>query len=229
MAFSCVNCDGLFNSAQYSHYSRPRRQYCAHSQDDGTAGKNTNRVEGKWNHLSEFVSIRSPWLKLVGEKVRDDRGHVLDYWRVEKDNSAVILTLHRDRVILPRPSYRPGLGRVTLDFPGGRIPNDAQDPIHVVPTILQRELGVNNSDDIQSIDRLNVEGWPINSSFNNQVLFGFVVTLNPRVSLSTSKLYREASYSTQSPEDMTKLLQDIVCLQCRSVLLQWMSTSSRRD
>lgn len=170
-----------------------------------------------WDVLSRFVEIRSPWLTLIGEKLRDNRSQILEYWRVEKANSAVILTIRPDQFVIPLPTYRPGLGEATLDFPGGRIPAD-REAIDVVPQILQRELGVAESE-ILKIESLNDKGWAVNSSFSNQKLYGFVAQLQPNFAGDRDKI--GATYPITS-EGIAELLRDLTCLQCRAVLLEWM-------
>ncbi|WP_228040136.1 hypothetical protein [Nodosilinea sp. LEGE 07088] len=43
---------------------------------------------------------------------------MLEYWRVEKADSVIILPLQNQRLILPPHTYRPGMGKLTLDFQG---------------------------------------------------------------------------------------------------------------
>ncbi|WP_232731720.1 NUDIX hydrolase [Kamptonema formosum] len=140
-----------------------------------------NSSENGWQTLDKFVEIRSPWLTLIGEHLQDNRGRILEYWRVEKADSAVILTLQNGNLILPPPTYRPGLGQATLDFAGGRVP-PGQTPETAVPTILQRELGVETSA-ICHLTPLNTIGWAVNSSFSNQKLYGFVAELHPTAAI----------------------------------------------
>lgn len=175
------------------------------------------RSQLPWDVLSRFVEIRSPWLTLVGEKLKDNRGQILEYWRVEKADSVVILTVEKDRFVLPVSMYRPGLGEATLDFPGGRVPAGL-DAIDVVPQILERELGAMESD-ILRVESLNEKGWAINSSFSNQKLYGFVVELNPNFGGDRDKI--GAKYPITS-DGIAELLRDLTCLQCRAVLLEWM-------
>jgi len=170
-----------------------------------------------WDVLSRFVEIRSPWLTLIGEKLRDNRSQILEYWRVEKANSAVILTIQKDQFVLPVPMYRPGLGEATLDFPGGRVPAD-RDAIDVVPQILERELGA-AAGEILQVQPLNETGWAINSSFSNQKLYGFVAELKPNFAGDRDKI--GVKYPITS-EGIAELLRDLTCLQCRAVLLEWM-------
>lgn len=44
----------------------------------------------KWQKINRFVEISSPWVKLFGEKYKDHRGEIIDYWRIEK----IIQLLH---------------------------------------------------------------------------------------------------------------------------------------
>jgi len=64
---------------------------------------------------------------------------VREYWRVERVDSVIVIPIQQDRIILPVPTYRPGIGEWTWDFPGGRCPMN-QSPEEVVEAILAREL-----------------------------------------------------------------------------------------
>jgi len=80
--------------------------------------------EEPWLLLSQMVEVRSPWLSVIGERLRDATGREREYWRVEKPDSLLVITIQDGRLLLPARSYRPGVGRTTLDFAGGRL----QDP-----------------------------------------------------------------------------------------------------
>ena len=175
----------------------------------------------QWQTLGCFVEIRSPWLTLIGEKLQDERGQILDYWRVEKADSVVIVTIQSDRLLLPKPMYRPGLQAATLDFPGGRVPS-GQNPSAAVPAIINRELGCEEAA-IAHLTPLNQTGWAINSSFSNQKLYGFVAELSPTALISRDRL--GATYPTTAT-GIKHLLQDLTCLQCRTVLLEWWQSQS---
>lgn len=175
-----------------------------------------------WQTLERFVEIRSPWLTLIGEKIRDDRDRLLDYWRVEKADSAIAIPLQDGQIFLPAPAYRPGVGKATLDFPGGRI-LPGQQPADAIPGILERELGV-CEEAIARFRAINATGWAINSSFSNQKLYGFVAELSPAVAIAPEHI--GATYPATS-EGIRALLNVLVCLQCRAVLLEW--CNSRDD
>ncbi len=170
-----------------------------------------------WQTLERFVEIRSSWLTLIGEKLQDEQQQILDYWRVEKADSVVIVTIQRGRFLLPKPAYRPGVGKTTLDFPGGRVLPE-QTTVEAAKIILQRELGIEESDIIR-LEPLNQTGWAINSSFSNQKLYGFVAEINSQTIVNPGKL-TSLTY-TNTVSGINNLLQDLTCLQCRAVLLEW--------
>lgn len=142
---------------------------------------------------------------------------IIYYWRVEKADSVVVVTIQNERFLLPKPSYRPGVGRVTLDFPGGRI-LPKQTAVDAVPQILNRELSIKESD-IISLKPLNQNGWAINSSFSNQKLYGFVAEINSKITVNPEKLTPTTYPTTEM--GVNNLLQDLACLQCRAVKLEW--------
>jgi hypothetical protein len=173
--------------------------------------------QGDWQTLERFVEIRSSWLTLIGEKIQDERQQIFDYWRVEKADSVVIITIQKDCFLLPKPDYRPGVGQITLDFPGGRV-LPGQTMLNNVFQILDRELGIKQSE-IINIHPLNQIGWSINSSFSNQKLYGFVAEITPEITVTEEKMYPHTYFTNTS--GINELLQDLTCLQCRAVLLEW--------
>ncbi len=175
-----------------------------------------------WRTLSQFVQIRSPWLTLIGEKLEDENHRVLDYWRIEKADSVIIITLQNNQFLLPKPMYRPGLGQTTLDFPGGRV-TEGKTPVESVSAIITKELGV-RAKAITSLTQINPQGWAVNSSFSNQKLYGFVAEINPQYSLDTKHL---GSTYPNTSEGINSLLQDLTCLQCRGIFLDWLSSRWR--
>lgn len=171
-----------------------------------------------WKTLDRFVEMRSPWFTLIGEHLQDDQQQVLDYWRVERADSIVVLTIQGDKLLFPMLNYRPGLGKPTLDFPGGRV-KAGQTPEEAVLGIMKKELEL-TEEAIARLTLLNPTGWAVNSSFSNQKLYGFVAEIDPAVSVNPELL--SVTYPT-TPEGIRSLLEDLTCLQCRAVLLEWQS------
>jgi stalled ribosome rescue protein Dom34 len=171
----------------------------------------------KWKKISNFVEIKSPWLTIIGEKWQDHQQKILDYWRIEKADSVIILTLWQKQLILPISVYRVGIDEITLDFAGGRI-KPQQSLEKAVDEILQRELNLNCSQ-LNDLTLLNEQGWVINSSFSNQKLYGFVAEIKPEINIDHN--FVGAIYPC-TKQGITELLKKLSCLQCRSILLEWL-------
>lgn len=206
----------------------------AQTRDSDEKEEEAISADPKWQVVSDIITLENPWLTIKGERLLDDRNQLLDYWRVEKADSVIVLALHHQQLVFPKPMYRVGVDRVTLDFAGGRLPRDFQEsPIEVVPHILQRELGVSSGSitrvhalsgggsDAPERDSKGKGGWPINSSFSNQKLLGFVAELDDDCVLDPALVHLRR-YETRSKDDLNSLLEDLVCLQCRAVLMEWM-------
>ena len=171
-----------------------------------------------WQRGERIVTIESPWMRLIAEWWRDDAGRRLDYWRVEHAHSVIVAPLQGGRLLLPRPQFRPGLGRATLDLPGGRLAAGVA-PLDAAVAIVARELGV-PPEAIHDPRPLNKEGWAVNSSFSDQLLFGVTATVSPatRPSLPYDAVSADRA-------GLIELLGRLECLQCRAVVLELLLTA----
>lgn len=160
--------------------------------------------------------MRSHWFTLIGEHWHDHQGTPLEYWRVERAHSVVIIPIQAEQFLLPPAQFRPGVRHATLDFPGGRLPEGVSAD-EAAARILGRELGVMEGA-IAQLTPINPGGWIVNSSFSNQQLFGFVAHLSPDVPVAESQI---GSTHAVSPQGVQDLLAELLCLQCRALLLDW--------
>ena len=174
-------------------------------------------MSSKWQLLETLARFENPWLTLIGERLRDDAGQNLTYWRVERTDSVIIIPIYQENFILPKEYYRHGLGKMTFDFPGGR-----HDPKLTLEQsayrILDKELKI-KSDCIKSMSILNPHGWNVDSSFSSQKVFAFAAQI-----LDSTKLNHDLIEMTQ-PADYNgakAILDKLDCLQCRCALLEWM-------
>lgn len=144
------------------------------------------------------------------------QGKILEYWRIEKADSVIVLPIQDGQFLLPPPSYRPGPGQVTLDFPGGRV-LEGQTFEQAAIATLQRELGI-EAGSITQLTPLSLEGWAVNSSFSNQKLYSFTTYIDHDMKLPPE--FVPVTYPATA-EGVKTLLQKLTCLQCRTVLLEW--------
>ncbi|WP_201223646.1 NUDIX hydrolase [Halochromatium roseum] len=162
------------------------------------------------------MRLDSEWVTLIAERWLCDKGQELDYWRVEKVDSVIVLPLYRQQLLCVRPSFRPGIQRATFDFPGGRLPA-GQQPLELAPLLLERELGVPPTA-IQRTELLNQVPWVINSAFSNQGLWGPVAEIDPNTVLPEDQV---GLMAPATHAGVQQLLQALDCLQCRAVLMEW--------
>lgn len=194
-----------------------------------------------WSLHSRLCDLKTPWFRLLGERLQPSEGQAVDYWRVERAYSVIVVPQQGDRLILPPPQYRPGAGVATWDFPGGRWP-EAQSLAEASYAILERELQV-VPEAVLSLQPLNPDGWWVNSSFSNQKLYGVQARIAPDAVIPPAAI--GAVYLLPSdaatPSDTTitgldpstsppstfpshgslaDLDRQLDCLQCRMVLAQ---------
>ena len=170
----------------------------------------------KWHKVKPIVEIHSAWLSLFAESWKDEKNNELEYWRVEKADSVIVLPIWKNSIVLPHKYFRVGINTCTFDFPGGRVEKYKQ-PQEMISKILERELGV-HSEAINTIKSLNQDGWLINSSFSNQKLYGFVVEISDDYSIPKDQIGKIFPKTRDGILDLLKILN---CLQCRAILLEW--------
>ncbi len=170
----------------------------------------------EWKRLTECVRVSSAWVTLIGEHWLCDKGKELEYWRVEKVDSVIVLPLQAGHVYCVAPTFRPGVGRATIDFPGGRLPA-GKEPSDIVSVLLERELAI-PPEAIYRVEPLNSRKWLINSSFSNQGLWAFVADIDQAVEIPAARIGAKA---TVDETGLNQLATELDCLQCRTVLLEW--------
>jgi hypothetical protein len=170
-----------------------------------------------WQRGDRIVTIESHWVRVIAEQWRDEAGQQLEYWRVERVPSLIVAAVHNGHLLIPQPQFRPGVGRPTLDLPGGRWPA-GRTLTETATAIVTRELGL-PPEAVTDLRSLNEQGWPINSSFSNQLLFAAIATIAPS---ATPTVPHEGFPAT--PAGLRSLLQRLDCLQCRAVVLELLTS-----
>ncbi len=176
-----------------------------------------------WNCQGHLGELRTPWFRIYGERLEDDRGKLVDYWRMERADSVIVLPKQGDDLLLPLPMYRPGAKRSTWDFPGGRAGVD-RPLVTSAEAVLDQELGI-PGEQVEQWVLLNPEGWWVNSSFSDQKLYGFLAIVRPTYTIPPEIL--GARYSAYPQDEVRRqpiqgtwsdLYDRLDCLQCRCLL-----------
>jgi hypothetical protein len=170
-----------------------------------------------WQTLSQIVEVRSRWITLVAERLRDGDGRELEYWRVEKSNSLLVVVEYRDELILPHPTYRPGVARVTQDLAGGRYDGSLSKRSTALE-ILRREFRLAGTVKA-SITELNKMGWDVDSSMSSQQLYGVVAIVDGSTKIPNSRFGTSYPATVQGGRS---LRDDLTCLQCRAAVQAWL-------
>lgn len=169
-----------------------------------------------WKHVKEFLRLGTDWLTLIGDNWIDSEGNLVEYWRVEKKDSLIVLPIVRDQIVVCKPTFRPGVNLNTLDLPGGRY--DKKNTItKSALDILKRELNVEEKH-VNSIRQFNHQGFYVNSSFSNQLLYSCIAELSEDCILSED----EAIFYPLTQQGMTRFFNEVQCLQCRNVVHEWL-------
>lgn len=175
----------------------------------------------KWTFKKEITKVSTKWVKLICEKWLDEEGNELDYWRVEKPDSIIVIPIQNEHFICPKPFFRVGINSCTLDFPGGRLKSRVPKK-DMAYSILLRELGIPKNK-IISLTPLNKKKWIVNSSFSNQGLWVFTAQIHPGHKIPKSKIGATEKATTLGAN---KLLKKLSCLQCRAALHEWKNSFS---
>jgi hypothetical protein len=145
-------------------------------------------------------------MTLYKDHLLSNGGYLLEYLRVDRSDSVIVLVRQAGKFVLPEPQFRPGAGERTLDFPGGRI--DGTEPAICAELTVRRELQL--AEDVHvRLDQLTARPLFVDSAFSSQRVSGFVSEFPEGISLP-GKLYTTS-----------ELLEQLQCLQCRAMLLEW--------
>lgn len=177
-------------------------------------------MENEWTKRRTVMSLTSQWIELHCEEWQKPEGEVCEYWRVKKPDSLIVIPVYDLQLLLPAPSYRPGIGRCTLDFPGGRIDHTEKSDIKTsAQHILLRELNLDESS-VARITPMDATGTIVNSSFNSQKL------LLARADLfCIDDIAKGVRY--HSLDDTDRLLRELECLQCSYALMRFRQIYTR--
>ena len=156
--------------------------------------------------IDSTIVLQSRWITLYKDHLLSNGGYELEYLRVDRSDSVIVLVRQAGKFVLPEPQFRPGIGGRTLDFPGGRI--DGTESAICAELTVRRELQLEENVHVR-LDQLTVRPLYVDSAFSSQKVFGFVSEIPEGTSLQ-GKLYTTS-----------ELMKQLQCLQCRAMLLEW--------
>lgn len=170
----------------------------------------------KWIKKDTITHIKTKWVDIFCELWVDNENKLLEYWRVEKDDSLIVLVTNENDFLLPKRQYRVGANTETLDFSGGRFNSKEQNIEKRAIEIASKELHIEEND-LAFVKQLSSTSFIINSSFNNQKLYICLV----HAKKSNQNIIRHPI------DNSNTLLQDINCLQCNFALNLYLNSEVR--
>jgi 8-oxo-dGTP pyrophosphatase MutT (NUDIX family) len=75
----------------------------------------------KWQTLTEAVVFETPWFKIRKQHMRTPDGAELDYYIHDTNDSVICVCVSADNKVLVEQQYRPPVGKVSFDYPAGRM------------------------------------------------------------------------------------------------------------
>lgn len=170
-----------------------------------------------WRLLGSIATIQSPWVTVKCERWQDNENIELDYWRVSRPDSVIVIPIHEGFFLLPHPIFRPGVEECTWDFPGGRV-RDGFSHEEMAVQLLNKELSI-RQEDIDSITPINSQGYIVDSSFSSQRVWGYLAKLAKSTKLNEDAIGWKVPITK---EGTAELLEKLDCLQCRALLLEFL-------
>ncbi|WP_289018893.1 NUDIX domain-containing protein [uncultured Desulfobacter sp.] len=170
--------------------------------------------KGKWKILETLAVFKNRWVTLIGERLLDNHGNQLNYWRIDRPDSVIVIPLRKDKLLICSPVYRPGVDMETPDFPGGRLSPD-KSPKEAAYEVLERELGLERGS-LEHMLPVNRKPWLVDSSFSSQKLHVFEAKLKDNCVYSTNMAIECPIQETEN------ILSRLICLQCRCAFLDWL-------
>jgi ADP-ribose pyrophosphatase YjhB (NUDIX family) len=172
-----------------------------------------------WQLEDRFLYYHTRWVSFYGEHYTDSEGSRLEYYRVEKAPSVIVLPVQEGRIYAAPWQYRAGVGRATLDFPGGRVDEEAGVEVSA-RSILQRELGVPPNE--VEIELFYENGLLLNSAFSDQKLYAAAARISPSFTIAEEQT---GGMWPLDGDGLSRLLGELECAQCRLALLEYLRRS----
>lgn len=94
-----------------------------------------------WKVLDQKVVLDTPWFKISRQHLRTPGGNEAEFYIHDNNDSVLCFCVDdQDRVLIEK-QYRPAVGRVSIDYPAGRVEQDDASTEAAIRRELAEEVG----------------------------------------------------------------------------------------
>lgn len=94
-----------------------------------------------WKVLDQKVVLDTPWFKIRHEHLQTPSGATPDFYIHENNDSVICFCVDDQNRVLIERQYRPAIGRVSIDYPAGRVEADDGSTNEAIQRELAEEVG----------------------------------------------------------------------------------------
>jgi ADP-ribose pyrophosphatase len=95
----------------------------------------------KWQVIEKSIVFETPWFKIRKQHMKTPTDAELDYFIHDANDSVICVCVTEDSRILLEKQYRPPVGKVSVDYPAGRVEKDDESTEAAMRRELQEEAG----------------------------------------------------------------------------------------
>lgn len=94
-----------------------------------------------WQTIDQSIVFDTPWFKIRKQRMVAPSGKELDYYIHDTNDSVICVCISDGNKLLIERQYRPPVGRISVDYPAGRMEQDDATTESAMRRELQEETG----------------------------------------------------------------------------------------
>src|SRR6186713_1901532 len=96
---------------------------------------------GSWKTLSRELALQTPYFEIGKYAMQTANGTDATYYMHETDDAVICLCVTDDNTILIERQYRPPIGRISVDYPSGKMEKADSSSAGAMVRELEEEVG----------------------------------------------------------------------------------------
>lgn len=104
-----------------------------------------------WTTIAQAIDYETPWFKIRRRHMQTPAGREADYYIHEGNDGVICVCVDMaNKTVLIEQQYRPPIGKISVDYPAGRVEADDANVEAAIRRELQEEVGF----EVKSIRKL---------------------------------------------------------------------------